>query len=190
VNKSLISGCWALLSLFGVLPLNAEPVSNTSKPSVLKHFSACQGIQFEAIDTSELTQQERIELKEKGLKASLNNQAECLDETMNEQQSRLNAASGQQSGGLDMQVKDPSSTEALAAESSKDLQSIEPLDKTDKSQSKTTQSKSTQSKSHPIGQKASGASAVCDAIKQGLAKATTETEKRHFEGLVKEYGCK
>jgi hypothetical protein len=160
-------------------------VITASKKTEFKHYSACQGIQFASVDMSELTQQEQIELKEKSLQASLNNQAECLDETMNEHQSRLNSASGTLSTGQDMQLNDSTSAESLASDTANDLQSSKPLERVVTSQSKTTQSKS-----HSIGQKTSGASAVCDAIKQGLAKATTEAEKRHFEGLVKEYGCK
>jgi hypothetical protein len=35
-----------------------------------------------------------------------------------------------------------------------------------------------------------GSSAVCDAVKQGYESATTENEKKHFQELMTEYGCR
>jgi hypothetical protein len=175
----------AALGLIASLYSHAEPVAKAIQTE-LKHHASCQGIQFQSIDMDELTQQERIELKEKVLKASLNNQAECLDETMQEQQSRLSQAA-QQGANTQVETTGSVSTDIATSEQTNPRSST---NNENKPMSHKSQSHTSQSKSHPTGKPVGGSSAVCEAIKQGMTTAATETEKRHFEGLAKEYGCK
>ncbi|MFC0116556.1 hypothetical protein [Pseudoalteromonas xiamenensis] len=153
----------------------------TSTPNKPSYYRDCSVMKFEDIDESELTQAERILLKEQKLEASLNSSAECMDEAMQSNQERLresNSRSGESSSIGDGQAKEQNE-ESL----SEDMNSVSSQHK------ETSATQTSNSKQHIKGKVSGGSSAVCDAIKQGLAQAKTDKEKQHFGKLAKEYRC-
>ena len=143
-----------------------------------KSYSDCAYIEFDDIDPSTLTLQERIALEEAALFASLDDSAECMEEaTASASGSLADAASGGGSGaGGSAGSGSSGSSEANSSEQQQQATS-------------TASESSVDTKDHERGNSGSGSSAVCDAVKEGMASATTEAEKEHFKGLMAEYGC-
>jgi len=144
------------------------------------NYSDCAYIEFDDVDPSTLTLQERIALEEAALFASLDDSAECMEEaTASASGSLSEAASGGGSGAAGGASGSDGSSGDSGANSSEQQQ-----------QSTSTASESSvDTKDHQRGNTGSGSSAVCDAVKEGMASATTEAEKEHFKGLMAEYGC-
>ncbi|WP_404397389.1 hypothetical protein [Idiomarina loihiensis] len=144
-----------------------------------KSYSDCAYIEFDDVDPSTLTLQERIALEEAALFASLDDSAECMEEaTASASGSLADAASGSGSGAAGGVSGSAGSSGNSEANSSEQQQSA----------SKAPES-AVETKDHQRGNTGSGSSAVCDAVKEGMASATTEAEKEHFKGLMAEYGC-
>lgn len=141
-----------------------------------KSYSDCAYIEFDDVDPSTLTLQERIALEEAALFASLDDSAECMEEaTASASGSLADKASGGGSGAGGGASGSGANTQTESEE---------------QQQSTSTASESSvDSKDHKRGNSGSGSSAVCDAVKEGMASATTEAEKEHFKGLMAEYGC-
>lgn len=154
-------------------------MSNGAAEAQEKSYSDCAYIEFDDVDPSTLTLQERIALEEAALFASLDNSAECMEEaTASASGSLADAASGSGSGA------------AGGASGSADSGAGGQMDSEQQQQSTSTASESSvDTKDHQRGNSGSGSSAVCDAVKEGMASATTEAEKEHFKGLMAEYGC-
>lgn len=144
-----------------------------------KSYSDCAYIEFDDVDPSTLTLQERIALEEAALFASLDDSAECMEEaTASASGSLADAASGSGSGAAGGASGSAGSSGNSEANSSEQQQSTSTASET-----------SVETKDHQRGNTGSGSSAVCDAVKEGMASATTEAEKEHFKGLMAEYGC-
>lgn len=143
-----------------------------------KSYSDCGYIEFDDVDPSTLTLQERIALEEAALFASLDDSAECMEEaTASASDSVADAASGGGSGsGGSAGTGSSGASEANSSEQQQQATS-------------TASESSVDTKDHQRGNSGSGSSAVCDAVKEGMASATTEAEKEHFKGLMAEYGC-
>lgn len=140
-----------------------------------KSYSDCAYIEFDDIDPTTLTLQERIALEEAALFASLDDSAQCMEEaTASASGSLADKASGGGSGA----GGGASGSGASAQMESEEQESTS-----------TASESSVDTKDHKRGNRGSGSSAVCDAVKEGLASATTEAEKEHFKGLMAEYGC-
>lgn len=143
-----------------------------------KSYSDCAYIEFDDVDPSTLTLQERIALEEAALFASLDDSAECMEEaTASASGSLADAASGSGAAG-GASGSDGSSGNSGANSSEQQQQSTS-----------TASESSVDTKDHKRGNSGGGSSAVCDAVKEGMASATTEAEKEHFKGLMAEYGC-
>ena len=143
-----------------------------------KSYSDCAYIEFDDIDPSTLTLQERIALEEAALFASLDESAECMEEaTASASGSLADAASGAGSGAG-----------GSAGSGSSGSREANPSEQQQQAASAASES-SVDTKDHERGNSGSGSSAVCDAVKEGMASATTEAEKEHFKGLMAEYGC-
>ncbi|WMN59657.1 hypothetical protein NI389_15980 [Pseudoalteromonas xiamenensis] len=185
MNRILVTFV-SLLTVFNAVNMlahAAESQSNpqTSTPNKPSYYRDCSVMKFEDIDEAELTQAERILLKEQKLEASLNSSAECMDEAMQSNQQRLresNSRSGESS----------SVSESHAKEQNEESRPEE-MNSVSSQQKETNPTQTSNSKQHIKGKVSGGSSAVCDAIKQGLAQAKTDNEKQHFEKLAKEYRC-
>ncbi|MCK7459563.1 hypothetical protein [Idiomarina aminovorans] len=141
-----------------------------------KSYSDCAYIEFDDVDPSTLTLQERIALEEAALFASLDESAECMEEaTASASGSLADASSGAGAGGS-------------AGSGSSGSSEANPSEQQQQAASTASES-SVDTKDHERGNSGSGSSAVCDAVKEGMASATTEAEKEHFKGLMAEYGC-
>lgn len=172
----------SLINFFAYVPvcfLAVLCLSNGAAEAQEKSYSDCAYIEFDDVDPSTLTLQERIALEEAALFASLDNSAECMEEaTASASGSLADAASGSGSGA------------AGGASGSADSGAGGQMDSEQQQQSTSTASESSvDTKDHQRGNSGSGSSAVCDAVKEGMASATTEAEKEHFKGLMAEYGC-
>lgn len=145
-----------------------------------KSYSDCAYIEFDDVDPSTLTLQERIALEEAALFASLDDSAECMEEaTASASGSLADAASGSGSGAAG------GASGAAGSSGNSEANSSEQQQQSTSTASET----SVETKDHQRGNTGSGSSAVCDAVKEGMASATTEAEKEHFKGLMAEYGC-
>ena len=143
------------------------------------HYSDCAYIEFDDVDPSTLTLQERIALEEAALFASLDESAACMDEAAASASGSLADAASGGGSGVAGGASGSAGSGGSGANSSEEHQ-----------QSASTSSESAvDTKDHKRGNRGSGSSAVCDAVKEGMASATTEAEKEHFKGLMAEYGC-
>lgn len=140
------------------------------------YYSDCAYIEFEQIDSAQLTRAEQLAAMDADFEKSLNASEQCMDEAVSAGAGRL-AQSGA-SGGAGQGNDSTASTEAQTTQAQEQTQ-----------QQSQQQAAADPSKTHQGGQSGPGSSAVCDAVNQGLASATTDAEKQHFEALQTEYGC-
>ncbi|MFC3034030.1 hypothetical protein ACFOEE_16080 [Pseudoalteromonas fenneropenaei] len=158
-----------------------EAVKNQPQES---YFRDCTNIEFDEVDETLLTKEERIARQEAILEKSLNASAECMDDAMQAGMERMSAAkSGAEAGGA------AGANQAAGSENSAQNQQTETQNQQAEQSQQQSSQQSSSSKAHQQGQGGGGSSAVCDAIKQGLASATTAAEKQHFQQLMKEYQC-
>ncbi|MBJ7266712.1 hypothetical protein [Idiomarina abyssalis] len=173
ISSSLISFTYASVSLFVALGLTSE-MSEAQETG----YSDCSYIEFDDVDPSTLTLQERIALEEAALFASLDESAECMEAaTASAADNLAEAAAGSSGAGGASGSTGSSAGGATGSETQQ------------QSSSAVSESSSVDTKDHKRGNSGSGSSAVCDAVKEGMASATTEAEKEHFKGLMAEYGC-
>lgn len=140
-------------------------------------YGDCGYLQFEDVDNELLTKEEQLELLDKDFESALNRSEKCLKtavENSNEALAKTGGGAGSSGGGTD----DLSSISSVESE-----QALE----TTRETNSTTESQT--SDTHPRGEQTSGASAVCDAVNQGLKSASTPSEREHFEKLAKQYQC-
>lgn len=164
------------VAVFGFLCLSGEAQAQDL------NYSDCAYIEFEDVDPSTLTLQERIAREEAILFASLDESAKCMEQALESSSDNLAeaAASGGQAGA------DGMGTSGAGVNGQADSES---LDNTAKNTPVNSSDSAAASKTHQRGNSGQGSSAVCDAVKEGLASATTEAEKEHFKGLMADYGC-
>jgi hypothetical protein len=138
------------------------------------NYGDCAYIEFKDVDPAELTKQERIDLLNADLFTSLDKSEKCMKKAVISGAGNI----GAKGGGNDQ----ASGQGNVSVDASDDGQS--------QSQTIPTSSSTTSDNDNRRGSKTGGSSAVCDAVNQGLASATTDSEKEHFKGLKKQYGCK
>lgn len=140
------------------------------------YYSDCAYIEFEQIDSSHMTRAEQLAAMDADFEKSLNASEQCMDEAVSVSAGRLAQSGASGSAGQGNGSAAP--TEAQTAQAQEQTQ-----------QQSQQQAAADPSKTHQGGQSGPGSSAVCDAVNQGLASATTDAEKQHFEALQTEYGC-
>lgn len=143
-------------------------------------YGDCSQIDFKHIDGSELTKAELLQQMDADFAANLNHTEKCMAEAINSGAGRISAAGA---GAGDAAALGAGSNEqsgqSAGTEQTQDANSADGAKETDSSPSKATQK----------GKAQQGNSAVCETVKQGLAGATTESEKKHFSALMTQYGC-
>lgn len=140
-------------------------------------YSDCSYIDFDDVDPSTLTLQERIALEEAALFASLDESAECMEKATESAAGELAEAAATGASGAGISGAASSNTNSEAN------------DENQQASNSTTSESSANNNDKERGNKERGSSAVCDAVQEGMASATTEAEKEHFKGLMSEYGC-
>lgn len=140
-------------------------------------YSDCAYIDFSNVDPSKLTLQERIALEEAALFDSLDKSAECMEDASVSASGSLADAAGGGSAAANSGAMGSDSLDGKTE--SGQHQAATP----------TSSERSGATKDHTRGNSTKGSSAVCDAVTEGLAAATTESEKAHFSALMAEYGC-
>ncbi|RUO20851.1 hypothetical protein CWE08_07045 [Aliidiomarina iranensis] len=156
--------------------------SATTRESVAPMDSAfyvdCSHLVFDNFFTEELTRGERITLLNANIEANVGNYQACRSAANEAAQERMvNAGS--------VGVAENSGA-ALASETLEAL-ADEPIETTAENEEIVRPAEA--SRNHSAGSGSGGTSTVCDAIKQGLERASTESEKAHFEKLKNDYGC-
>lgn len=143
------------------------------------YYSDCAYIEFEDIDNAQMTREEQLAAMDADFEESLNASEECMSEALDSGAQKLaDAGAGGDTGDQESESADNSvAAQASAATEYQTTQSQQQHTTTD------------QTRSHAGGQGQQGSSAVCDAVKQGLEAATTDSEKAHFQSLMNEYGC-
>lgn len=134
----------------------------------------CSHLVFDNFFDQELTRGERVTLLNANIEANVGNYEACRSAANESAQERMvNAGSvGLVNGGFGID-----GTNELPEE----------LDQQDMNTD--TAPPASASREHRGSAGAGGTSTVCDAIKQGLAGAKTDSEKAHFEKLKNDYGC-
>lgn len=187
-NKRIAHGYLVLAALSLALPACAQTSANQSATATTQTpaaasktnmaYSDCSLIDFKDIDSSQLTKAELVQKMDVDFADNLNKSEKCMADAVNSGAERLSAAgagSGSQAAAVQGDVQ--GATEASQATENQAQQGgQEPVS-------------TSSSKPTAKGQGLQGSSAVCDTVKQGLAGATTESEKTHFQALMKQYGC-
>jgi hypothetical protein len=140
-------------------------------------YGDCSLIDFKDIDGSELTKAELLERMDADFAANLNQSEKCMAEAINSGAGRISAAGAGASGVAEAAAG--TNEQAAQSASTEQTQNADSAKESDSSPSKATQK----------GKAEQGNSAVCETVKQGLAGATTEAEKKHFSALMTQYGC-
>ncbi|GGW49712.1 hypothetical protein [Alishewanella tabrizica] len=146
-----------------------------SAPNQRAAFSDCSLIDFKDIDGRELTKAELVQKMDQDFADNLNRSDRCMEQAVTSNAERLGALGAAAQGD----APSAATTEGVAAANSE-----APEISSGAQHMPSTPSTNTQK-----GQSKSGTSAVCDTVKQGLAGATTESEKTHFKALMTQYGC-
>lgn len=142
-------------------------------------YGDCSQIDFKHIDGRELTKAELLQQMDADFAANLNQTEKCMAEAINNGAGRISAAGAGDAAALGAGSNEQSGQSA-GVEQAQDANSADGVEDTDSSPSKATEK----------GKAQQGNSAVCETVKQGLAGATTEAEKKHFGALMTQYGCK
>ena len=153
----------------------STPTTPKSAPNQRAAFSDCSLIDFKDIDGRELTKAELVQKMDQDFADNLNRSDTCMEQAVTSNAERLGALGAAAQGD----APSAASTEGAASANSE-----APEISSGAQQMPSTPSTNTQK-----GQSKPGTSAVCDTVKQGLAGATTESEKTHFKALMTQYGC-
>jgi hypothetical protein len=169
-----------LITLLGFTASFVSSVFATEASPV--NYGDCAYIEFKDVDPAELTKQERLDLLNADLFASLDKSEKCMQKAAISSAGKI-GAKGAKDGGNDQAVGQgnvsvDASNDAQVAVGQSQRQIIP------------TSSDTTSDNDNRRGPKTGGSSAVCEAVNQGLTSATTDSEKEHFKGLKKQYGCK
>lgn len=188
-NKRMVHGYLVLAALSLALPACAQTPAKPSAAALAQTapvpaskataaYGDCSLIDFKDIDSSQLTKAELVQRMDQDFTDNLNKNEKCMAEAITSGAGRLEAVgSGASANG---QAISATGDAAGAAQATQETESQgQSGQESTSSSSRTTQK----------GQGQQGSSAVCDTVKQGLAGATTESEKTHFQALMKQYGC-
>lgn len=169
------------LAIFSLtLPACAQQPVTAAAP-VTKNSTAygdCALIDFKDIDSKTLTKAELVQKMDQDFADNLNNSEKCMAEAINTGTGRMSAAGAGAGNAGDVAVTGNQAIGAAQSESSTGQQA--------QGGSEAASSPSAVTKR---GQGQPGSSAVCDTVKQGLAAATTDSERKHFQDLMTQYGC-
>lgn len=182
--KSLRPFC--LVSFFLIFPVDAQHadmsvVTSQTAPAVnnqTKFYIDCALIDFKDIDSQALTKAELVQKMDLDFAENLNKSEKCMSEAIAAGAGRIGAA-GTGISGSDGAANTPQSESANLTENKE----------TEKIQTTNGQAKESAKDVYKHEGK-QGMTAVCDTIKQGLSAASTDSEKKHFQALYTEYGCK
>lgn len=186
-NKRIAHGYLVLAALSLALPACAQTSANQSAATATQvpaatsktnmAYGDCSLIDFKDIDSTQLTKAELVQKMDVDFADNLNKSEKCMADAVNSGTERLSAAgAGAGNQAAAGQGEAQGANEATQPTENQAQQgSQEPV--------------SSSSRPTPKGQGQQGSSAVCDTVKQGLAGATTESEKTHFQALMKQYGC-
>lgn len=158
---------------------SATTIQTSPTASNTKAFTDCSLIDFKDIDGQSLTKAELVQKMDQDFADNLNNSEKCMSEAVTAGAGRISAAGAGASQTADATATTQQSTGSGVTDSQQ-LQNAQAGQEQINATSKPTAK----------GQGQPGSSAVCDTIKQGLASATTESEKTHFQALMNQYGCK
>lgn len=174
--------CYGIAVFSLTLPACAQQAVTAATP-VTKNsiaYGDCALIDFKDIDSSALTKAELVQKMDQDFVNNLNNSEKCMAEAINAGAGRISAA-GAGAGNTE-------DVAAMANQAAGQAQS-ESLANQQAQASKEASNSNSTSAVTKKGQGQSGSSAVCDTVKQGLAAATTDSEKQHFQDLMNQYGC-
>lgn len=170
------------LALFLILGAGTASLPAFSTGAEPIYYSDCAYIEFEDIDNAQMTREEQLAAMDADFEESLNASEECMSEALDSGAQKLaDAGAGSDTGDQESESTE-SADNSVAAQAS----SATEYQTTQSQQQHTT---TDQTRSHAGGQGQQGSSAVCDAVRQGLESATTDSEKAHFQSLMNEYGC-
>ncbi|MGM0526717.1 MAG: hypothetical protein ACQEQ8_11075 [Pseudomonadota bacterium] len=168
-NSRLAAFACALLYVIAPLTISAEldPV----------RYGDCSYVDLGEVDDTHMTREEKAQALEMELFSSLDKSEACMSAAAAqgaEEVADAAGGAGNTAGTLDgTDADDSTSDSSQQASETAEVQSGSPEN----------------SKDSDRGQASKGSSAVCDAVATGLANATTEAEKEHFQQLKNEYGC-
>ena len=148
------------------------------------YYQDCAYLEFDNIDSETLTRDEEIALVDENFFAALDRTAECMNQAAAAGAGRIGDAAGSQNAGQSAGATGTAGAMQNVGDGSA------PATQTEQSQT-TQQTKRGDTSGIDTERDAakSGSSAVCDAVKEGLAEATTQAEKTHWQNLKTEYGC-
>lgn len=156
-------------------PVTAAPAAATKNSTA---YGDCALIDFKDIDSSTLTKAELVQKMDQDFADNLNNSEKCMAEAINTGAGRISAAGAGAGNTGDVAATGNQAVGEAQLESTANQQAQGGQE-----------AASSQSAVTKKGQGQSGSSAVCDTVKQGLAAATTDSEKKHFQDLMTQYGC-
>lgn len=167
---------------FSLMSLTLPACAQQTQPpapsaGAVTSYGDCSMINFKDIDGSELTKAELLERMDADFAANLNQSEKCMTEAINSGAGRISAAGA--GAGSVADAAAGTNEQAAQSDGTEQTQNADSAKESESSPSKATQK----------GKAQQGNSAVCDTVKQGLAGATTDTEKKHFSALMTQYGC-
>lgn len=142
-------------------------------------YGDCGYIQFTDVSDEELTEEEKLRKLDNDFEDALSRSEKCLKtaiDSSNKKLAQAAGAGGSTGGGT-------GNNAPIVTEEGTDKENQSPNPNTSKD------TRSAPSAPHQTGKPTTGASAVCEAVIQGLNSATTDNEKQHFEKLVEQYKC-
>ncbi|MCF4010659.1 hypothetical protein [Rheinheimera sp. UJ63] len=181
IRVSLWVFSFAVFSL--TLPACAQqPITDApGKTTSIKNSTAygdCALIDFKDIDSSALTKAELVQKMDLDFADNLNKSEKCMAEAINSGAGRISEVG---TGGGNTGAAASTSNQAAG-----ETQSESTANQQAKGEQESASSPSAVTKKD---QGQSGSSAVCETVKQGVASATTDNEKKHFQALMTQYGC-
>lgn len=171
-------GGWSLIIALSYLVANSVYATN---PEPI-YYQDCAYLEFDTIDNDALTRDEEIALVDENFFAALDRTAECMNQAATAGAGRIGDAAGSSGAGAAGAAGAITSVGSGRASGS---QTQQPVTQT----TPQTQSGDTTGIDTQRGNAKRGSSAVCDAVKEGLASATTPAEETHWQNLSAEYGC-
>ncbi|GGW81474.1 hypothetical protein [Alteromonas halophila] len=161
------------------------PVSVQATDPEPVYYQDCAYIEFDDIDNDALTRNEEIALIDENFFAALDRSAECMNSAAATGAGKIGDAAGNAGGGQGA----AGGQSGNAGSSGQASGSGSPVPIAEQQQNPQQTTDTTKGIDTQRGTSSGGSSAVCDAVKEGLASATTQAEKEHWQGLAAEYGC-
>lgn len=176
----LISGL-----LFACAPTTAQQdVSPT-------YYRDCAYVDLGEVDGHKLTREEKLKRLEEDLFGALDKTEDCMQKATATSAELIAGAAGGGAGGSEMAGDASGGTgdSGAGTGSANGTSAANVQNPTQQNMPLGNQQGGKQSSGSIGGPANQGSSAVCDAVNVGLKDATTDAEKKHFEGLRQQYGC-